>query len=184
MLGVCVTYKTGFEFDDWIYWTFIQFVTTFHKSISSTGHPRPHCTNPHLLQLNCQLLLASHYIASGWATQKTHPLPSNGYPLLLCIRCRVMCLLSCCLAMGLCITIWKNSYRYCIQRFICKHWQERVSTNLWLSKLVSMSWITHSVCDKEERGNWRKSSEYSGTVMNQCLQYGVKNALLPLNRFH
>jgi hypothetical protein len=26
--GVSVTYKTGFEFDDQIYWTFIQFVTT------------------------------------------------------------------------------------------------------------------------------------------------------------
>jgi hypothetical protein len=37
---------------------------------------------------------------------------------------------------------------------------------------------------QEECGNWRKSSEYSGTVLNQCLQYGVKNVLLQLIRFH
>jgi hypothetical protein len=47
----------------------------------------PHYTNP---LLNCQLVMASRYRASGWTTQKTHPLPSNGCPLLLCIRCRGM----------------------------------------------------------------------------------------------
>jgi hypothetical protein len=61
-------------------------------------------TNP-LLQLNSQLLLASCYIALGRTTEKTHPLPSNGCPLLLHIHCRGMCLLSRCPAMGICITI-------------------------------------------------------------------------------
>jgi hypothetical protein len=103
VLAVCVTYKTGFGFDDGIYWTFMQLVTRFHKSLSSTGHSRLLTTV--LLQLNCQLLLASRYIASGRTTQKTHPLPSNGCPLLLRIRCRGMCLLSRCLAMVLCVTI-------------------------------------------------------------------------------
>jgi hypothetical protein len=82
VLGVCVTYKTGFGFDDRISWTFIQ-----------------------LFQLNCQLLVASRYTASDRTTQQTHPLPSNGCPLLFRIRCRGMCLLSRCLAIGLCVTV-------------------------------------------------------------------------------
>jgi hypothetical protein len=38
ILEVCVTYKAGSGFDDQIYWTFIQIVTTFYKSLSSAGH--------------------------------------------------------------------------------------------------------------------------------------------------
>jgi hypothetical protein len=49
-----------------------------------------------------QLLLAPRYIASGRTTQKTHPLPSNGCPLLLRIRCRGVCLLRHCLPVCLC----------------------------------------------------------------------------------
>jgi hypothetical protein len=35
-----VTNKTDFGFHDRIYGTFIKLVTTFHKSLSSTGHTR------------------------------------------------------------------------------------------------------------------------------------------------
>jgi hypothetical protein len=58
-------------------------------------------------ELNCHLLLASRYIASGRTTQKTHPMPSNESPLLLRIRCGGMYLLSRCLAMGLWVTIFR-----------------------------------------------------------------------------
>jgi hypothetical protein len=62
--GVCVTNKTGFGFNDRIYWTVIQFVTTAHKSLSdtlsssSTGHSRllttlHYSTTP--TELNCSL---------------------------------------------------------------------------------------------------------------------------------
>jgi hypothetical protein len=98
-----VTYKTGLGFDDRIYWNFIQLVTAFYKAVSSAGHSRLLTTL--LLQLNCQLLLSSRYIASGRATQKTDPLRSSGCVLLLRSRCRGMCLLSRCLGMGLCVTV-------------------------------------------------------------------------------
>jgi hypothetical protein len=97
-----MTYKTGFGFDDRICWTFIQFVTTFRRSLSSTGHSRLLTTL--LLKLNCQLLLAScyslgtdstcnivaycctHYLATGClpriylrGTTFIEPLTSNGF---------------------------------------------------------------------------------------------------------
>jgi hypothetical protein len=45
ILGVYLTYKTGYGFDDRIYWSFIQFVTSFHRSLSSDGHTRPLTSN-------------------------------------------------------------------------------------------------------------------------------------------
>jgi hypothetical protein len=39
-IRICVTYKTGFGFDDRIYWTFIHLVTAVHKSPCSAGHSR------------------------------------------------------------------------------------------------------------------------------------------------
>jgi hypothetical protein len=79
--GVCVTNKTGSGFDDQIYWTFIQLVTTFHKSPSDTLSSSDWTLHGNYsdFQLNCQLLLASRYISSGQTTaQKAHPLPSSG----------------------------------------------------------------------------------------------------------
>ena len=75
-----MTNKTEFGFDDQIYWILIQLVSTVQKSatlpsLSWTLHGKYSD-----FQLNCQLLLASHFIASVWATgQKTLPLPMNGY---------------------------------------------------------------------------------------------------------
>jgi hypothetical protein len=34
--GICVTKKTGFGFDDKIYWTFIQLATTVQKTVYDT----------------------------------------------------------------------------------------------------------------------------------------------------
>jgi hypothetical protein len=39
-LGICITYKTGFGFDDQIYWTFIELGTNYYLT---------HC---HLLRLD------------------------------------------------------------------------------------------------------------------------------------
>jgi hypothetical protein len=51
--GVCVTYKTGFGSDDLLYCIFMQLVTTFHKSQSSTGHSTSdHTTLIHSCLLN------------------------------------------------------------------------------------------------------------------------------------
>jgi hypothetical protein len=58
------------------------FIASYHSQGHSGGIPP-------------RLHMASYYVASGWTTQKTHPLPGNRYPLLLHIYCCRMCLLSC-----------------------------------------------------------------------------------------
>jgi hypothetical protein len=74
--GVCVINTMGFGYDVRIYWVFIKLVTTVHTSLSDRTLHWDYSD----FQLNCQLLLASCYIASGQTTaQATHLLSSNGY---------------------------------------------------------------------------------------------------------
>jgi hypothetical protein len=100
----------------------------------------PYYTNTLLLELfwlpnelKCQLLLASRYIASCRTTQKTHPLPRNGCPLLLRIRFRGMCSLSRWLAMDLCVTVPYNDAE--------NHWPLRGE---WKLTRLCKSWGFHS----------------------------------------
>jgi hypothetical protein len=58
VLGVCVTYKTSFGFDDRIYWTCTQVVTTVHESPSVALSYSSDWTlhgNYSDFQLNCQV---------------------------------------------------------------------------------------------------------------------------------
>jgi hypothetical protein len=90
--GVCVTNKTGFGFDDRIYWTFIQPVTRVHKSLSdllsTSSDWALHGNYPDLTELNWTelnwtelsiIVGLSLYSLGSDTVQKTHPLPSNGY---------------------------------------------------------------------------------------------------------
>jgi hypothetical protein len=80
--GVCVTNNTGFGFADRIYWTFIQLVTTVHKSLTDTLSSSSDWTlhwNYSDFQLSCQLLSSRYITTSRTTAYRTHPLPSNGY---------------------------------------------------------------------------------------------------------
>jgi hypothetical protein len=91
--------------------------------------------------VNCQLLLTTGYIASGRTTQITHPLPSNGCPLLLRIRCRGMCLLSRCLAIGLCLRIIVNVY------FLITWYQHFLRLKIWASLWWFMQGLSFGTYD-------------------------------------
>jgi hypothetical protein len=81
--GLCVTNKTGFEFDDRIHLTFIQLVITVHKSLSDTlssssiGHS--HFTTPLysvVLQFwfttGCIFIWVSCYIEHQYPRKRCH----------------------------------------------------------------------------------------------------------------
>jgi hypothetical protein len=88
VLGVCVTNKTGFGFDDRIYRTFVYFLQHFknHYLRLDTLDFWPHYTNP-LLSLSLSnwttgVGVTHCYTASGRTPQKAPPLTSNGSLLL------------------------------------------------------------------------------------------------------
>jgi hypothetical protein len=120
-----VTNKTGFGFDDRIYWTFTQVVTTVHKSpsdtlsSSSTGHFRlpPHFTTSLLRCTLSRRLAVSSYNSTARTPRKTPSFVVKSAYLLVHYLAVEVLLLSACvtetclptrsLAMGLHVTIYK-----------------------------------------------------------------------------
>jgi hypothetical protein len=91
----------------WIWWSYLlnlyincyntSQIIIFDWTLSTADHTTP--------PTELSVLVGFSLYSSGRTTQKTHPMPSSGCHLLLRIRCRGICLLSRCLAMGLCVTI-------------------------------------------------------------------------------
>jgi hypothetical protein len=90
-----VTYKTGFEFDDQIYWTFIQFVTTQYIWLDTLDFWPHYSTTAGTRFTHC-------YITLGWTPWKTRPLPSNGCPLVLRIVVGITLAMGCLSRICLC----------------------------------------------------------------------------------
>jgi hypothetical protein len=61
-----VTYKTGFQFDDRIYWTLIQLVIIFHKSLSSTGHYTDLLLHYYWRQIQSHIATDGQPVSKSW----------------------------------------------------------------------------------------------------------------------
>jgi hypothetical protein len=153
-MGVCVTNKTGFGFDDRIYRTFIQLVTTVQKLLSDTlssssdwtihgsyfdfqlnWTPLLRCTPSYSFVVLLQFSWLCPLIIPGHGPHGKHrflplkcvffgPLPSNICPIVESVTSG-MCSPSRCLAMGICVTI-----QICriVWKEDCDYWVARTRT--------------------------------------------------------
>jgi hypothetical protein len=111
-----VTHKTGFGFNDRIYWTFIQLVPKSHKSLS-TGHSHDHTT---LIHYSWSLSHSLLYSLGSDLTENTSTIAMyccKHYLATVClprICLRGICLSSRCLPMDLYVTLYLQHVTKCI----------------------------------------------------------------------